>query len=243
MKQYEILIKDTIVAQHIPETKWYNHKILRNMLSKYSTIYLKPNNMSSGNGIIRLKHMNNNKYKISFEKTTKIVEKINLVSVLKEIMVGHSKYIIQQGIDLATYNNKPFDMRIVLQKVVGTWRITLTSAKVATSQDAIVTNVSKGADHYLLHRILGEYDQKKDTMATFREVIDLSHQITNIIGNQLPITIAGLDMAIDKSGKVWFIECNEKPECGRCKLVNDKRSIQKYEQAKKIIKGIPKQKK
>lgn len=236
MRQYDILTKDPIVAQHLPETNWYHYKTLRNMLAKYSMIYLKPNDRSGGNGVIRIKLINNNRYAISFEKTTKTVDKINLVSSLKQIMINPPKYIIQQGIDLATYHNNPFDMRIVLQRVWGTWRITLSSAKVANSQDAIVTNVAKGAKDYLLHKVLQEYDQKQDFMVTFREIIDLSHQIASVLGNKLPITIAGLDMAIDKYGKIWFVESNEKPECGKCKLVNDVLSVEKYEQARNIIK-------
>ena len=240
MKQYEILVKDPLVAQHLPETNWYNYATLRNMLNKYPIIYLKPNDASSGNGIIRIELINTDKYRISFEKNTMNVDKINLGSVLKKMMTGTQKYIIQQGIDLATYKNNPFDMRIVLQRVYRIWRTTLTSAKVATSQDAIVTNIAKGAKDYLLQDVLKSYDQKQDTMATFREIIDLSHQIANVLGNQLPLVIVGLDVAIDKNGKIWFIESNEKPECGRCKLVNDKLSVRKYEQARNIIKSSQK---
>lgn len=236
MKHYEILIKDPIIAKHIPETHWYNYNALRSMLNKYSIIYLKPNDKSSGNGIIRIKFIAKDKYTVSFEKTTMNVDRANLTTALKKIITGNSKYIIQQGIDLATYKNNPFDMRIVLQKVWKTWRITLTSAKVASTEDAIVTNVAKGARDYLLQQILHEYDQKKDPMATFREIIDLSHQIANVLGNQLPIVITGIDIAVDKHGYIWFIESNEKPDCTRCKNVNDNLSIKKYEEARYLIK-------
>jgi len=235
MKQYKILAKDPIIDKHLPETHWYNYNTLRRMLNKYSVIYLKPNDKSSGNGIIRIKLIAKDKYTVSFEKTTMNVDKMNLGTALKKIITGRSKYIIQQGIDLATYKNNPFDMRVVLQKVSKTWRITLSSARVASDEDAVVTNVAKGARDYLLQQILYEYDQKKDPMATFREVIDLSHQIANVLGNQLPIVIAGLDIAVDKYGQIWFIESNEKPDCARCKIVNDKLSVEKYEQARNLM--------
>lgn len=236
MKQYEILAKDPIIAKHLPETHWYNYSTLRSMLNKYPIIYLKPIDKSSGNGIVCINLITKDKYKVSFETTKMNVDKINLGTTLKKIITNNSKYIIQQGIDLATYKKKPFDMRIVLQKVWKTWRITLTSARVASAEDAVVTNVSKGAKDYLLQQILYEYDQKKDPMATFREIIDLSHQIANVLGNQLPIVIAGLDIAVDKSGEIWFIESNKQPDCARCKIVNDKLSVKKYEQARRLVK-------
>ncbi len=236
IKQYEILIKDPFVAGHLPETYWFHNKSLLNMLNKHQVIYLKPNDNTGGNGVIRVRSMSNGLYSISFDKTTKQVNVSNISATLRQIMIWPQKYIIQQGIDLATYKGKPFDMRIVLQKVLKTWRVTLTSAKVANAQDAVVTNVAKGAEDFPLHKILQEYDQKQEPIVAFREIIDLSHQIASILGTQQPIGIAGLDIALDKRGKVWFIESNERPECSRCKLVNDPISVKKYEDARNILK-------
>ncbi len=236
IKQYEILIKDPFVARHLPETYWFHNKSLLNMLNKHQVIYLKPNDNAGGNGVIRVKSLNNGTYQIAYEKTTKQVDTSNIGSVLRKIMIWPQKYIIQQGIDLATYKGRPFDMRIVLQKVLKTWRVTLTSAKVATVQDAVVTNVAKGAEDFPLQKILQEYDQKQEPLAAFREIIDLSHQIASILGNQQAIRIAGLDIALDKIGRVWFVESNERPECSRCKLVNDPISVKKYEEARNILK-------
>ncbi|SDK54456.1 YheC/YheD family protein [Natronincola ferrireducens] len=237
MEQYEILKKHPLLYEYLPHTNWYNPKILMDMLNKYSTIYLKPNNKSRGIGIIRVKVVSNNGYEVSFEKTSKKINRKNLVLELEQIMIDTKKYIVQQGIDLATYHDHSFDMRIVLQKVYKTWRVTLTSAKVASSADAIITNVAQGATDYLLHDILQEYDQKQNPMTTFREIIDLAHQIANVLGNRLPIMITGLDLALDKSNKLWFIESNAKPACDKCKLVNDGLSVAKYEEAREIIKN------
>ncbi|SES72560.1 YheC/D like ATP-grasp [Natronincola peptidivorans] len=235
MTQYEILMKDPMVSKHIPHTKWYDRKTLMNMMDLYSTIYIKPYNKSRGNGIIRVKAANKNEYIISFETTYKKVDKRHLALELEQIMTRPKQYIIQQGIDLATYQECSFDMRIVLQKVNNIWRVTLTSAKVANSQDAIVTNVAKGAKDYLLHDILQQYDQKQNSMTIFREIIDFAHQIASILGHKLPLKITGIDIGIDKHGNLWFIESNALPACKQCKLVNDKLSIKKYEDANRLI--------
>jgi len=235
MRHYEILSKDPIIAEYLPETRWCSSKSLIELLNKYQMIYLKPNDNTGGNGIIRVTLIDKDACLISNENNSKKVDLSNLVSVLKQLIPSTSKYIVQQGIDIATYNNRPFDMRIVLNRVLKIWRATLTSAKVATTSEAIVTNVAKGAEDYLLHSILQQYDQSKEPMATFRDIIDLSHQIAQTLGSQLPLLTIGLDLALDKSGRLWFIEANEKPECRRCKLVNDEASVRKYEMAKSLM--------
>jgi hypothetical protein len=42
-------------------------------------------------------------------------------------------------------------------------------------------------------------------------------------------------MALDKKGKIWFLEGNNQPQCARCKLVNDKLSQEKYEEARRWL--------
>lgn len=237
IKQYEILKNDPIIVKHLPDTKRYNEDTLNNMLYKYSTIYLKPNDMCGGNGILRVKLVTSDLCQVSFESTTIKVSNKKLVYKLEELMIKHKKYIIQEGIDLATYHGHPFDIRIVLQKVCNTWRVTLTSGKVGSRPDSVVTNVAKGAKDYYLHNILEEYDQKQNPMTILREVIDLAHQIVDVLGKNWPLMIAGLDLAIDKVGGIWFIESNPDPSCSRCKLVNDEVSVKKYEEAKKAIRS------
>jgi len=234
MMHHGILMQDPMIAKFLPETIWYNHENLHKMLDRYPVLYLKPNNKSGGEGIIRVKSTGGSNYLITFESTNKNVHKTALSVELDKIILNPKKYIIQQGIELSTYKNKPFDIRIVLQKVYETWRLTLTSAKVAVYSDSIVTNVSKGAKDYLLHEVLEKYDQKQNPMATFREIIDLSHQIATKLGKKIPVRIIGLDLAIDVQGNIWYIESNTEPACEQCLLVNDHISVSKYKYVTKI---------
>ena len=92
-------------------------------------------------------------------------------------LLAEEKYFLQQGIDLATYRNCPFDIRMVLQKPNQVWRLTLTSAKVAQKEDAVVTNVARGAKDYPLQDILQKYDQRQNPLVTLRELVDLAHKL------------------------------------------------------------------
>ena len=115
------------------------------------------------------------------------------------------------------------------------WRLSLMSGVVAKRKDAVVTNISRGNFDLLLEEVLQKNDQKLNPMNTLRELIDLSHQIVHVLGSRFPLLVIGLDMAIDKQGKVWFIEANTNPDSSGLEKVNDKVSYQKYLDAKKWI--------
>ncbi|MDQ2087558.1 YheC/YheD family protein [Herbivorax sp. ANBcel31] len=236
MKHMEILQEHPIISQHLPETLWYNHSNLKRMLTCYQTVYIKPDTGFQGNGIIRLKKVNKDHCMLSYDNFSKKISLYDLLLELEDIMADR-EYVIQQGIDLATYKNCPFDIRMLMQKPYYTWELTLTSAKVARQKNAVVTNVSKGAQDYPLKDILKKIDQNHDAMSTLKELVDFAHQAANILDYKLSLSIIGFDMAIDRQGKVWLIEANTRPLCEQCKLVNDESSVERYSKAKEVIKG------
>lgn len=234
MLKTRVLQRHPIISQFVPETVWFNSLNVEDMLTRYNVIYIKPNTGNQGNEVFRVTKLNKSDCVLSYNNTAK---NISLPDTFKELesVISKRKYILQQGIDLATYQNCPFDIRMVMQKPYDTWELTLTSAKVALTEDAVVTNVSKGARDYPLNEILQKYDQKQDPMAVLRDLVNAAHQIASRLGFKLPIRILGLDMAIDKNGKVWFIEANTRPQCARCMLVNDESSQKRFEDARFII--------
>lgn len=234
MKKLRPLQTHPVVSRHVPETVWYSAENVEEMLLLYGSIYVKPDMGRQGNGIVRVTKINEIDCNISDNESSWNVPLSDVVKELEAVM-SQRVYLIQERIDLATYRGCPFDIRMVMQRPHTTWQLTLTSAKIALREDAVVTNVSKGAEDYPLNDVLRRYDQSQDPMSTLKELVDLSHQISSILGSKYPFRIIGLDMAVDKEGKVWFIEANARPQCARCKLVNDETSQEKYEAAKKMI--------
>lgn len=234
MKKTGALLDHPVLAKHVPKTVWCSLQNLNKMISLFRIIYVKPDTGYQGHRVFRVYRINEHEGVLSSQNLSK---KIALPDGLSELLpvISKDKYIIQQGIDLATFNNRPFDLRVVMQKPYATWELTLTAAKVALKEDAVVTNVASGAQDYPLNYILQEYDQKKDPMATLREIIDLAHQMASHLNKKFPLRIVGFDLALDKKGKVWFIEANTWPQCARCKLVNDQVSRRKYEHSSKIM--------
>ena len=62
-----------------------------------------------------------------------------------------------------------------------------------------------------IDHVLRNNDQKLNATDALWELIDVSHQIAQVLGSHFPFRIIGLDMAIDKKGHVWFIEANTDP--------------------------------
>lgn len=211
MKKGKPLLDDPELSHHVPVTRWYHDDTLTKMLKTFSVLYIKPDKGSSGTGIIRIKRLNDSEYLVSYNNRAIKCSDKNIVSEVKKRMLYRKKYFIQQGIELATYHQKPFDLRIVLQKPADEWLLTWMSAKVAPKSSSIVTNVAKGARDANINKILRGADQPLNDSKILQQLSSVSYKIANKLGAHFPVKMLGLDMGIDKKGKVWFIEANTNP--------------------------------
>jgi hypothetical protein len=205
------LMRDRQLSRHVPVTEWYHDHTLYKMLAYYPVLYIKPDDGSAGNGVIRVKRLNRYECLVSHRNTSDKCMIHRLASEVRKRMIPRRKYIIQQGISLATYKNRPFDLRVVLQKPADRWLLTWMSAKIAPRTNSIVTNVAKGARDARIMPTLRGIDQPLNAAHLMKEVEKLSYRIADKLGSSFPFRIIGLDMAIDKNGNIWYIEANTNP--------------------------------
>lgn len=234
MKKALPLMNDSMISDYVPKTDWLHASSLQNMLSTYPIVYIKPDVGRRGNGIIRIRRLNSSQSEISFRQTTVRCPSNAVYLEIMRRLRSNKKYIIQQGIDLATYHQRPFDVRVVLQKAMNKWRATLMCARVASSKSSVVTNIAKGAKDFNIYRTLRGIDQPLNKFDVLRDLLDISHQIAQILDSHFPLKIVGLDLAVDKQGKVWFIEANTKPDCVGLETI-DRKLYRKYVEAKKLM--------
>ncbi|OAB38366.1 YheC/YheD family protein [Paenibacillus glacialis] len=234
MKKGQPLLNDRFLSRHVPQTRWYRDATLTMMLREFPVLYIKPDNGSAGTGIIRVKRLNRSESLISYKTKSIICRNRNIVFEVVKRMRRGKKYIIQRGITLATYRNKPFDLRIVLQKPSNRWLLTWMSAKVAPRSNSIVTNVAKGARDARIKEILRGADQPLHVSRVLKTLSGVSYKIARKLGSRFPFRIIGLDMGIDKKGKVWFIEANTKPNFHGLKKL-DPIQYRRYLHAKRRI--------
>ncbi|MBU8907561.1 YheC/YheD family protein [Desertibacillus haloalkaliphilus] len=238
MDKTKVLMNDPIICEHIPTTKWFTRNHLKIMLKKYSSIYIKPDKGRQGLGIFRIKAVSNNKWEISNGKNfSKIVDQKQIYQEIRKKLSYEKQYLIQNGIDLATYNHRPFDIRLVMQKPLDRWQLSITCAKIGDHKDSVVTYAKNRSLELPLETTLADIDQDIDPLPVYRELVDLSHQIATMLGNHFPFRILGLDMAIDKNGKLWFIEANTKPDCIGMKKYNDEQSYHKFLVANEFLRN------
>jgi len=132
-----------------------------------------------------------------------------------EIFIGDKPFIIQQGIRLLKFNGRNMDMRVLIEKDnQGKWNAIYNQARIAQGNFTI-TNCSAGGsiENYetiYLYLNLIELCDYLPTDKKIREVtINIAKYIEKAFGSFGEI---GMDIAIDESGRIWFIEANSKPD-------------------------------
>ncbi|WP_018133366.1 YheC/YheD family endospore coat-associated protein [Effusibacillus pohliae] len=202
-------------------------------LERYNPVYLKPINGSKGIGIIKLMRLADGHffYQIKGKQGIPVqgVQK-SPAEVLRKLQPRMKKraFLAQEGLQLKTYQGRPFDIRVLVQKdETGAWKRTKMFCRIAQAGD-ITSNLSTGGDALAVAKVLREiYPNPEQTRRILRKIRKLVGTVPTVLeevsGQQYGEI--GLDIGIDTKGWVWIIEVNSKPwkkpftEQGSMKLV------------------------
>lgn len=204
----------------VPATRrLLNSGVLLKMLQSYPSLYLKPESGKAGKGIMMVKCSRKAprtyRLKIQTDRKSSIYKTNNFNSLWSRIQrkTGSIPYIVQQGIELATSRNRPFDLRVLAQKNRrGLWRVTGIGARLAGSR-SITTHVPRGGSIEDPQRLLSASFGAEMTDAHLQRVQASALQIARQIENSTKGTIGemSMDLGVDRSGNLWFFEANAKP--------------------------------
>lgn len=207
------------MQEYLPETILYSGRTedIDQMIRKHGTIYLKMCNGSNGKGVIRVRKRDSSQYEYSFFKdriTEGTVDSLTgLVDIAANLM-NDKRFIIQQGIDVIMYQQNKVDMRVLVQRDAdGKWQITSMPVRFAVNNCAI-TSTRSGSKVYtfeeaFLNVLKYEGSRVNNLKAAIFDLIRLS--VGAIEKEYGTFGELGIDVAIDKNGKLWFIEANAKP--------------------------------
>ncbi|CAM3315986.1 YheC/YheD family protein [Paenibacillus lupini] len=192
---------------------------LERMLQKHPFLYLKPESGKAGKGIMTVKlqpdkplpyllKVQENKKSSTFGCTD--IQK--LWNRIKKESAGEP-YIAQQGIQLASFNERRFDLRALVQKNErGKWDLTGIGARVAGSS-SITTHVPRGGsieDPEKLLKSSFNADQARRILIKAKKTsIMIARQIEK--GSGFMLGEMSMDLGIDSAGHIWFFEANSKP--------------------------------
>lgn len=205
------LLKYPVAAVHIPQTKTFNSGNLLNMLSHYGMVYIKPVVGGGGYGVIRVS-ASGGAYRYTHMKITRSFTHFKQMYRSLIRVKARRRYLIQQGIHLATIQGRPVDYRVKVVKTERGWVFRSMVGRLARP-GLVVTNLSKGgtmlsgrrALALSLPHISGKYKR--------REMRSLTLTCTRIMESQFPgVGQLGFDYGLDHSGKIWILEVNTRPQ-------------------------------
>lgn len=209
---HTLLIKEPLLLPYLPETLPGNLPNLKKMMEKFETLILKPSSGSLGKGVMRVQKTENT-WVLSYpqkkgKKTSLIHESFNNKIPFKITdKLKKQAYLIQEGIPIALYKERPFDMRVSVQKNEhGNWQLTGIVAKSARPNH-FLCNVAQGGTVYPLDLILSELNLNQEEV--YNRVSTLALTIAKTLNSKISgLSDLGLDIAITQNGHPYFIECN-----------------------------------
>lgn len=219
---FEWLNKAKTTAKYIPITrKMTNSSELETVLRSYPVVYLKPIRGKAGKGIMKVQRalkLQKPEFLLSVQETKgSLIIKSSTVSQLwnkvQERMEEDEEYIIQQGIKLSRHKQRPFDLRVLVQKnAKGEWDLTGIGARLA-GKLSITTHVPRGGSiddpEKLLASGFGNEGARRILVRAKKASLAIARQIEKKSGSLLGEM--SMDLGVDVSGNIWFFEANSKP--------------------------------
>ncbi|MDR9856698.1 YheC/YheD family protein [Paenibacillus sp. VCA1] len=211
---HQLLKQDPLLATHLPKTQIAAPLSIADMMRHYNDLVMKPCTGSVGRGIWRLRRTGT-AWKLTYSPSgryygwkTVTLRQNKLPQALRN-RVGRVPYLVQERIALAEYKDRPYDLRVTVQRgISGQWEITGIYAKAAPSR-TFVSNMAQGGKAFPAETVLSESLPRLSPEAILSEVRHLALRIAEKLGQHLPMAADfGLDIGLAKTGKPYFIECN-----------------------------------
>ncbi|MDQ8739410.1 YheC/YheD family protein [Paenibacillus sp. LHD-38] len=208
---WELSRSNPLIRDHLPHTKLLdNLQSLKKMLALYGSVYLKPNEGSMGQGIMKLeKTLGGYLFIDRNNRMTFINNEIKAWAFLSRMRKGR-KYLIQQSVALM-HQNKNVDFRVIMQKD-GNQQWACSGVIARYGEDGRfytndVSSISLGRD------ALRTVFQFKDEEAVQKEeeIISICTTACQLIDHKYgPFGDVGIDVTVDPNLKVWLLEINSR---------------------------------
>jgi hypothetical protein len=223
MRKTLVLLNDPQVKDYVPMTDWFTERKAKQMIKTYPSLFIKPNKGRIGIGVMRLRRIGDSQYEVHYQDKAEKYKTIGQALVaLKKNLIPSKKYLIQQGIDLATVLERPFDFRVVMHKFNGKWERSGWCAKISPPK-MIVTNHARGGIILSTEQALAANKSNFDYNKALNDLNEICYKICSVLDSHFSFCKVGLDMAIDKNGHIWFIEANTSPDQSMFRKLGDQR--------------------
>ncbi|MGF7049277.1 hypothetical protein J2T13_003787 [Paenibacillus sp. DS2015] len=223
-KKTNVLLRNEDISSYIPLTYIYSWDALESMLKVYPMVYIKPDQGTYGNGVMRVEQLPDQdhvpseeipikyKYLLFHDMTVEILPSLEELHTYITSRIHQQTYLIQQGIVSLQYNNRAFDLRVLTQKSPNhRWASTGMIGRVA-APNKVVTNHHNGGSVHMIDILLSNYMDRMDLFKFERLLHSLGTKVAAQLEKKYPgIKEIGLDVAIDSDLKPWILEVNTLP--------------------------------
>ncbi|MFD1395512.1 YheC/YheD family protein [Kroppenstedtia eburnea] len=235
MRKTKAIQTHPLLRKHIPASQWLNAKSLREMLQQHPVVFVKPDTGSGGKGIIRIRRLPDQRFQICTSRNCKNVKFHELLPAIRKQMRS-SPYMIQQGVHLARYNGQAIDFRIIMQKPRNRWQISGKVVRVA-APGRFLTNYHQGGRAAPVERVLQRVLTRKSEASRIDQQLNiLSHTTAEVLDRHFPgIRVLGLDIALDRSKRLWILEANTNPGTMLFKQLPDKSMLRRIQRNRQYM--------
>ncbi|MFC5529329.1 YheC/YheD family protein [Cohnella yongneupensis] len=217
---YKTLSKVSSFRGHLPVTRLYQSpEDVTSLLRKFSTVYVKPINGTGGRGILRIDRKTDGSFLLQGRNhsrgivSPKVVSGQNLHGAIRSWDMHGDRYIAQQGLNIKLPNGRVHDYRMLVQKNgSGAWEVTGCAGRIGPA-GSITSNLHGGGQAASMNALLKQWvggdsaiAQIKSTAETFG--VNVARHLESTYSSLCELA---LDLAIDRSGKIWLLEVNPKP--------------------------------
>jgi glutathione synthase/RimK-type ligase-like ATP-grasp enzyme len=234
-----VMSRHPLLRDHLPETHKYNPDTLFWMMERHSSVFIKPDKGSQGNGIIRVKQLEYYDYQISWGLQHKRVYEHEVLPTINKLLDPKKSYLIQRGLELVKYKGRYVDVRVYMQKPTTSWEISGKVVRIA-APSRFVTNYHQGGEPRTLNKVLRAIykDDPSKIKPTIKFINNLSKTAANVLDEAFPgIRQLGIDIGIDRKGRIWIIEANTNPACQTFKHLKDRTMYRRIMSRRRYIKA------
>lgn len=208
-QMYRIIRRHEDLRPYLPETRLGSIRNLAQMLKKHETVFVKPVFGSGGTGIAAVR-----RHKVGF-----VVDRVgrprqyvkSLAGICSSLGGINARYLVQQGLDLNYLRGSTYDIRLIVQKNgLGEWQISGKAVRVGRP-GKVTSNLHGGGRAYSVQRVLQHcFPERAEELEG--ELEDVALRVAAAMERSArPLCDLGMDMGIDRAGRVWLIEVNSKP--------------------------------
>lgn len=214
---YQMLRKNKLLRPFIPQTQLFNNQTeWEPLLNRHQAIFLKPVAGSQGRGVLKVKCHGDEINVQGRDRDNHIFSKkfSDFLSCLDWIKqhIGSRTYVVQPYLELNTKEHFPFDLRILIQKdEKGIWRESGQAIRIGNAH-GLTSNLHGGGTARSVPDFLQQHYSEQQIKKLQDNIALISRHIPIDLEKQHgPMLELGIDLGIDRQGRVWLLEVNSKP--------------------------------